>query len=131
MNKKVVFVGISLLVTLFVATGVYASNMTFATPLFTLRMEQQSHEMNFLPTEINEFTYTAEMGHTLSYDAGCCNVSPLDIEPTNEQNLCEYTVDTSCPDTCLSTCPDTCVDTCPSTCQGNTCEGSTCGDPPC
>lgn len=131
MDKKVVLVGISIAATLLVATAVCASNIPSTTPLYTVRMEQQSNDMNFLPTEMNEFTYTAEPGYTVTYNAlECCSIHPLGPPPTCEQNPCEWTVDT-CPYTCLYTCPATCFNTCPNTCWGLTCEGSTCGDPPC
>ncbi|MGD2249683.1 MAG: hypothetical protein PVF58_14845 [Candidatus Methanofastidiosia archaeon] len=130
MDKKVVLAGFSVVVTLIMVTGVYASDMLSSTPLYMVRMEQQSNDMNFLPTEINEFTYSAETGYTITYNAGFCGASPLGPAPTCEQNPCQWTVDT-CPYTCLSTCPATCFETCPNTCWGATCEGSTCGNPPC
>ena len=129
MDKKV-FAGINLAVALLAVTVVTASNTISTTPLYLVRMEQQSSDMHFLPTEMNEFTYTAEIGCTITYNTlGSC-VHPLGPEPTCEQNPCEWTVDT-CPLTCLNTCPATCFNTCPNTCWGPTCEGSTCGDPPC
>lgn len=117
-------------VAVFVAAAlVTASSPVFSTPLYTYRMEQHSDGMNFLPSTVNSFTYTAENGYTLDY-TGCCGIVPSDVEPTNEQHLCQWSVET-CPLTCLNTCPNTCVQSCPNTCSAPTCEGSTCGDPPC
>ncbi|MBU6998901.1 MAG: hypothetical protein HXS41_09050 [Theionarchaea archaeon] len=135
-KKSVVILALVSAIALFVATAVSASSLT-GSPLFNLRMEQQSSKMNFLPTEINGFTYTSESTYSLALEfSQCCAVVPLGPEPTNHQVPCEWTVQT-CPLTCLSTCPETCytcntclVETCPYTCSF-TCGGSTCGDPPC
>ncbi|KYK30243.1 MAG: hypothetical protein HXS48_10710 [Theionarchaea archaeon] len=47
---------------------VSASVSESSTPLYMYRMEQMSNKMNFLPTEMNDFAYTAEEGYILSYD---------------------------------------------------------------
>lgn len=135
-RKKLMVVALIAATALIIATTVSASSFT-GSPLFSLRMEQQSSKMNFLPAEIKGFTYAAESKSCLTLDMSlCCNAVPLGPEPTSEQNPCEWTVQT-CPLTCLNTCPQTCqtcytclVETCPNTCSF-TCGGSTCGDPPC
>ncbi len=53
---------------LLVITAVIASPLVSNTPLYTVRMEQESSKMNFLPTEVSAFTYTAERGYELTYD---------------------------------------------------------------
>lgn len=45
---------------------VTASPSISTTPLYRYRMEQTSSKMSFLPTEMNEFTYTTEIGYTLN-----------------------------------------------------------------
>lgn len=106
------------------------------TPLYAYRMEQASSKMNFLPTQVATFTYNAEKGYTLSYEAaGFCSAEPL--APTGEEiETCwpecttnEYTCPNTCEWTCfMSTCPvNTCSQTC-YTCPENTCN-STCTSP--
>lgn len=53
-----------------VITGVYASSGVTHTPLHTIRMEQVSSDMNFLPVEMNDFTYTTGQGCTIVCDTG-------------------------------------------------------------
>lgn len=93
------------------------------TPLYTIRMEQASSEMNFLPTQMTTFTYNAEKGYELSYDiAGFCSAEPLADtgEPITCDPLCKESIET-CP-TNEYTCPNTCEWTCfMSTCPQNTC----------
>ena len=80
------------------------------TPLYTFRMEQQSSEMNFLPREMNKFSYTAELGCSLDYEVReCCGAEPLlppqsGIDTCSPQETCERT----CPISCFGTCPWTC-----------------------
>jgi len=124
----------------FVASGSLAAN----TPLYTVRMEQASSKMNFLPTERSNFVYTTEEGCNLNCNAvGCCNGAKLlgtDYTcyltipcVTCNGGTCSYT----CPYTCGNTCDDpTCPDTCPYTCDDYTCNeptcvGDTCEDPTC
>ena len=98
-----------------VVSTVIASSLAAHAPLYTVRMEQASSKMNFLPTQVNTFTYVAENGYTLNYDiAGCEGIRG---EPTTGRT-CEGTCyDPTCPLTCWSTCDDpTCGDTCPDTC---------------
>ncbi|KYK37620.1 MAG: hypothetical protein AYK19_00010 [Theionarchaea archaeon DG-70-1] len=106
----------------------YGTEMT-DTPLYTVRMEQASSEMNFLSTEMNNFTYTTGNGYTLNYDVsgGCCNGGKLLGTCSNTQ------CGPSCWNTCAGfTCSGepTCSDTCPkwNTCH-ITCSGYTCVEP--
>lgn len=127
MDKKkmsVVMIGVVL-----VALGVTVTASSVShTPLYTFRMEQVSDKMNFLPTEVNGFTYTSEKGYVLNYGLTgfCKNVEPLLTVPiiTCPINTCPDT----CPNTCAtcSTCQGqpTCPYTCQDTCDGLTCEGS-------
>jgi hypothetical protein len=125
-TKKMSVAVIGIAIVLFAAACVTASSQISSTPLYTLRMEQASGEMNFLPTETNGFYYTAENGYTLNYDASGrgYNVERLDTY----QYTCEFypTCNYTCPVTCGKTCPYTCDGhTCPYTCV-YTCEGPTC-----
>ena len=101
---------------LLVASAATASSLP-NTPLYTVRMEQASSKMNFLQTNMNGFTYTAENGCIVNYNAaGYCG-APLEI-----------TVGKTCDGTCVGeeTCPYTCYSTCPSTCDGYTCDDTSC-----
>ncbi len=122
MHRKWSLAVIGAAVTLLAVTCVTAASWS-DTPLYTLRMEQASSEMNFLPVERSGFTYTAEKGCSLDYDgAGCCFVKPLE-EPTYWEtcSTCESTCEGgTCEGTCYSTCPNTCA-TCEPTCEQNTC----------
>jgi hypothetical protein len=137
------------LVVLFVT----ASSLVADTPLYTMRMEQASSKMNFLPTTVNGFTYTAENGvcvdlasekycggqivfcMTTPYDTYCETCGPETCEETCEGvtcDSCEQTCDNTCWGTCPATCPNTCV-SCAVSCSG-TCDTclqtcpETCGD---
>lgn len=149
MDKKMLVAVIGISAALLAATCVTASSWTFNTPLYTFRMEQASNKMNFLPTEMNTFTYITEKGHDLIYATGCSGCG--DAEPllpetcsTCSQHYCdEPTLCGTCGTcgTCWSTCPytcdgdtcdetscqNTCESTCPYTCMDWTCAGSTCG----
>lgn len=98
-------------------------------PLFTYRMEKASSEMNFSPTSINEFIYSAEEGYSLNCggtDSLCFDPKPLGPTLRTCEETCGDTCAT-CQETCVSTCSSTCVNTCytcVSTCP-NTCV-STC-----
>lgn len=109
------------------------------TPLYTVRMEQVSNNMHFLPTEVTPFVYTAERGCTVTGTVVTyCSGQPLSTGstfcPTCEpQDTCSGTCEScqqtcgtcwlTCPETCDLTCFYTCWPTCGSTCP-NTC--STC-----
>ncbi len=83
------------------------------TPLYILRMEQQSSKMNFLPTALNSFSYTTENGCILdSCATGYCGTVLMGTYAT-----CHTCLDT-CADTCWYTCPYT-VCTCYSSCYGS------------
>lgn len=151
MKKLSLVIGVIALLAVTVTATSWGGN----TPLYTVRMEQASSKMHFLPAIMNTVVYTAEQGYTLT-----CAVTggtiPFKPETTDtcEGWTCEYTCVGStcastcpytCPNTCQSTCPNTCQNTCPNTCY-NTCEETcevcvtistcvTCGgrtcDPPC
>ena len=107
---------ISLVITSVAASPKISGN----TPLYAFRMEQASSKMNFLPTAVNGFVYTAEEGYNFNYSAtGCCgDVKPLDTSDATP--TCALTCyPTSC--TCWQTCPYTCAATCPVTCDDPTC----------
>ena len=97
-------------------TAVMASPwITSNAPLYTYRMEQESSNMNFLPTPMNEFIYTAENGYTLNYDdvKGHIGEKPFSTQTTcyNTLNCCfTKSPGITCPGTCSSTCPHTCDD---------------------
>ena len=106
------------------ASSGYSSN----TPLYNIRMEQASSDSNFLPVEMNRFTYAAESGINLAYEApeGTCFDAPLATKLTQCLPECPPTEYSTCCETCMFTCVSTCstcVSTCGSTCV-NTC--STC-----
>lgn len=124
-RNRISCAAIGIVAALLVVT-VTASALPSHTPLYTFRMEQMSSEKNFLPTEVNGFTYTTESGITLTYEAAayCNTVIPL---VSGGVNTCE-----TCPGhiTCYNTCPETCGEpSCWGTCFGNTC--STCTQPTC
>jgi hypothetical protein len=89
------------------------------TPLYTIRMEQASNAMSFLPKPVNQFTYVTEKKHDLN-----CNVAayhgkhPLSTGDTCPEDTCEPP---TCPWTCYETCPNTCNPTCNSPTCFNTC----------
>lgn len=112
MDRKKVLIVVASIVASLAITTVTARSLTWNTPLYTLRMEQQSNKMNFLPTEMNEFVYSAEHGYNLTYEVlEYCSAEPL-VETVG---------------TCSSTCPyvSCAVGTC-STCGGNTCDDTSC-----
>ncbi|KYK32712.1 MAG: hypothetical protein HXS48_05000 [Theionarchaea archaeon] len=103
-------------------TAVTANSRASNTPLYTYRMEQQSSEMNFLPTERNTFTYETE-GRCVLNSCGCGDgAKPLN--PYTCGTCDEYYCDN--PSLCYGTCHSTC-----STCSGNTCFFLTCQYPTC
>jgi hypothetical protein len=121
-------------------TAVTASSSISSTPLYTVRMEQASSDMNFLPTAVNEFIYMAEHGYAVNYNVPeyCKGVIPF--KPPTEIATCPYTCDDdtceqTCPNTCWNTCPNTCWSTCPVTCEPTclqyTCENSCHAEPSC
>ncbi len=98
-------------------TFVTATTSHSNTPLYTLRMEQVSSHMNFLPTAVNKFTYITEGGYTLK--CRVCGrfdgVNPF--APVTDEPGCTEAPMFTCRETiCVTTCP-TCTNTCPNTCQ--------------
>ncbi len=135
-KQKMVIVVASAAVVLLAATCVTARSETQNTPLYTVRMEQASSKMNFLPTVKNDFTYSAEKGCTLNCSvAKYCGAEPLVTAHSDTWCTCwpqcettEYTCESD--PTCLLTC-NTCINpTCPYTCP-YTCDGATCTTPTC
>ncbi len=148
-NKRhmIVITALSGVFAVLAVTAAAAESSPSATPLYTVRMEQASSEMNFLPTDVNGFIYNTEKGCTVNYCAAdtCgggvqvldtmpgvtfCDTCPpgcITIEWTCHGNYtCYYTcMGETCPITCAPTCPATCY-----TCQGQgwTCDATGCQD---
>lgn len=145
-KQKMAIAVVGAVIALCAVTAVTAHSRIQNTPLYTVRMEQASSQMNFLPTTMNEFIYSAESGCTLNCNAsGYSGAEPLmthqadtfctcwpycetteytcESEPT-----CMITCDTCIDPTCLNTCFSTCPDTCPNTCDGATCTQPTCDE---
>lgn len=151
--QKIALLAVAAGLVLLAAACVSASPLKHATPLYTVRMEQASNKMGFLPTTVNSFTYTTEKGYTIDYSgAAHSSVQPLSTESndtcygyatcdgfftcwqtcygyTHGGYTCSptYCVWTCTPETCNVTwCSFTCVavDTCMGTCSA-TCP-STC-----
>lgn len=113
-KKSMIVVVMSVFIAIFAINAVTALSWAATTPLYTVRMEQASNKMNFLPTGINEFTYVTEKGYTMNCEvSGFCSTNSLDY-------CTEYGT------TCLNTCPFTCEHTCPDTCKGYTCDDTSC-----
>jgi hypothetical protein len=137
-RRKVSLAPVIVVLTLLAITCVTAHSLISNTPLYTLRMEEASNKMNFLPTAMNEFTYLTEEGYKVNHEvSGFCSTEPLDHCTSfyttcgvTCPSICEPTSDTcngyTCDDTsCQSTC-DTCLDTCPYTCWSSCSTCSTC-----
>ena len=140
-KTKLILASAGIVCIIVAVTTATASPLVSSTPLYTFRMEHACDQMNFLPTEMNKFTYTTEKGISLGYcTEGWCTVRPLGDPTDFGQNTCEpictaegptcgyYTCPNTCPNTCASTCPNTCASTCPNTCPNtcntcSTCEG--------
>lgn len=129
MDKKQISIAAASAAFLLAAALVTASTQTANTPLYTIRMEQASSKMNFLPAAVNEFTYDTESGYNLVYGALGCRVDPValteipcyltDVTCVKTACLSCSTCGSTCGYTCGCTCGFTC-DTCVATC-GNTC----------
>lgn len=118
MKRKILIV---LMSALFLVTAliVAAHPSLLHSPLYSIRMEQASSNMNFLPRSASEFIYTAQNGYNLNYSAQCSTcVRPLEITWEGDP-----TCSTCDQETCYGT---TCE---PTLCGGNTC--STCTQPTC
>ena len=96
-----------------------ASPETVYTPLYMVRMEQTSDDMNFLPTEMSGFTYETEKGCTVncSVKGMCGNVDALTVYTCYDTchrtcrtcfPPCAYNVDAYTVYTCYDTCHHTC-----------------------
>jgi hypothetical protein len=142
-RRKLLLVAVIMVTASLAITCVTAHSLTANTPLYILRMEQASSKMNFLPTAVNGFIYTAEKGYEVTYDTrgncginGCFNdANPMatsgvscvetmcnPCETYGGQYTCQYTCPATCPVTCYNTCPGSkpsCNDTCPG--SGPTC----------
>ena len=120
-RKQKMSIAVVGMVSVSLAVTVAAANpLLVGTPLYTVRMEQASSNMNFLPTEVNSFTYITENGYTLTHDVvGSCGGIPLWTSPYTECTCVVSCWDTCpCNPTCLPTCPETCDSpTCPYTCE--------------
>lgn len=119
-KRQIILIAVASAVLLSLAVAcVTAGTWTSSTPLFTLRMEQASSEMNFLPRSAAGFTYTTGNGYTLGYCAsGCKGAVPL--APVTYNTCQEETCDEP---TCYNTCPGVCYTTTP-TCQSCGCCGT-------
>ena len=113
MNRKIVAFIAGIALVSVAITAVTASSWV-NTPLYTVRMEQVSNNMHFLPTEVNDFTYTAENGCNVTYDVSAycdANASGIDVQTYSGGDTCwlYYT----CPFTCINniTCYWTCKPT--------------------
>jgi hypothetical protein len=120
-NHKVLAAAISAAPAFLAVGTVIASSQTVETPFYTVRMEQASSKMDFLPTAVTTFTYTAESGYTVHYDVTAwCGGKAADI---TEGRSCDGTCyDPTCPLTCNPTCDSSTCDTC----EGYTCEDTSC-----
>ncbi len=132
-RKTTSLVVISAAAVALVVIAATAGSLLADTPLYTLRMEQLSSEMHFLPTAVNGFDYNTENGYTMDHDVAAYS-SPL-FGDTVFQKTCwgitctDPTCPETCPATCYLTCPNTCGNTCPATCPATcnpTCNDFTC-----
>ena len=113
MNKKLYLALIgAAIVSLAVAS--VSARASPSTPLYAVRMEQASSEMNFLPTAVTSYNFATENGYTLNCSAQGYhgNTVLLETEITCEG---DPTCQSTCPQTWLHTCMETCSNTC-STC---------------
>ncbi|MBU7028275.1 MAG: hypothetical protein HXS48_15190 [Theionarchaea archaeon] len=80
---SVVVIGMAVLTVL--ASVAMASQQVTDTPLYTYRIEQASSKMNFLVTERNVYSYTAESGYELNYGTirGWGFICRIDDETSN------------------------------------------------
>ena len=104
-NKMMSVPVIGIVLVCLIASFVTAFEGIPDSPLYTIRMEQASIKMHFMPGENQEYTYIAEQGYELPYNivyGG--SVIPLSTA-----------LDTDCLNTCGGTC-STCFATC-GTCE--------------
>lgn len=80
MNRKIMmFITGLAIASITVTAAVTAYSPVSHTPLYTARMEQQSSGMHFLPTEMNDLTYTSEPGFELNFEATAINGEDSDL----------------------------------------------------
>lgn len=123
MNSKqelMSLMAVDALALLAVTAATASSERSSHTSLYTVRMEQASSDMNFLPTAKNNIAFITGSGYGLNCDvAGYCSAKPLDTGGAFTCEVsCDPCLDTECSTcwaTCVSTC-DTCAYTCPYTC---------------
>ena len=130
MERKVIVVAATSVVLAVLVVTAVTAYLPCSTPLYTVRMEQVSHKMGFLPTAMNQFTYTAEHGYTLHWDVvEYCGADLFaSVKFCTIPITCHWTCENTCDDpTCPLTCPATCWRTC-DTCEG---QGYTCDDTSC
>lgn len=122
-NQKMGIAVMSVALALLAITFVTAHSLALITPLYTVRMEQASNKMHFLPAAVNHFTYTTEKGNTLNCDVtGCCDAEPF-IRTDGPWETCLGSCGTCVASQECGTC-STCS-TCSTQCGQNTC-GYTC-----
>jgi hypothetical protein len=149
-QKWVLMVVVSVAVVSLVMSTAAASPGKSDTPLYTVRMEQASSAMNFLPSEKNNFTYTTEPGYTLEYNGAqdmygmqylyypgtnlmyytchglTCYFSCNQGQTCFLYETCRYTCSFTCESCLYYSCWGTCLTcsstcvTCPATCGGQT-----------
>ena len=116
MKRKMLVVTCIAVVFLAASVTAHASYQS-DTPLYTIRMEQASSKMHFLPTEMTAFTYTAYKGCTIKYD--------ITVENTNTTPDGTWFYNTCIHNTCTwPTCKWLTCDF--FTCNYKTCGGDTC-----
>lgn len=122
MDRTKVSIAVLSIVIVSIVTAATARSSTSNTPLYTVRMEQASSKMNFLPTETNKFSYTTEEGHILDCDVagGCCTAESFTAITCEPEPSCWETCWSSCKPSCWETC-STCFYTCPWTCGETSC----------
>jgi hypothetical protein len=100
-RKKWVSIGIGIVIVSLTIAVAAANSPAFSTPLYTVRMEQASSQMSFLPTEMNNFTYTTEKGYTVNYDIlARCDYAGLSFGGFTCPETCPYTCEQTCPGIC-------------------------------
>lgn len=118
--KKKLYLALMGVAVISLAVASVSARTSPSTPLYTVRMEQASSELNFLPTVVNDYNYTAEPGYNLDYYVlGNEGGAPLlETESTCEGSTCQETCPQTCRYTCIDTCPKTCA-TCAPECIPN------------
>ena len=136
MDTRIVI--ITSIVAVFLAVVTASPGVQSKTPLYTIRMEQASSNMHFLPTEVNEITYTTTQGYTLTCDIPTWKSNSTEPGSTywvthdctcwgTMHCTCWLTVDCTCWHTLNCTCWDTGYCTCsPFTCWYFSCFDFSC-----